>query len=375
MILSLALPLALSLVMPAANPRGTINQLWEWRGQSIRYQALGDERGPAEAPSVVFVHGLFVNADHWRQNLDAVARAGYRAYAIDLLGYGYSSKPSPTGLEAAAISGEARRDLSELPVVDLGSASGARRPRVPVEQRHPVVGSCYNFFTWSEQLVDFVEQVVGAEQATFVCNSIGSISSLQAAVDRPDLVNGVMIVNPNFRELHVAEQPDLFRPIMMPLVSAVQATLRERGHGLFNALAKPDTVKQILKEPYHNPDSVTDELVDVLLTPLLLPGSADVVFDTLSYSAGPLPEQLLQDDRLSSTPVWVCYGEKDPWTPAQRVEALSQYAPVERVLPLQDVGHCPHDEAPEKVNPLIVDFLQRVAKREGSLTEPTNVAA
>lgn len=99
-------------------------------------------------------------------------------------------------------------------------------------------------------------QVVGAEQATFVCNSIGSISSLQAAVDRPDLVNGVMIVNPNFRELHVAEQPDLFRPIMMPLVSAVQATLRERGHGLFNALAKPDTVKQILKEPYHNPDSV-----------------------------------------------------------------------------------------------------------------------
>eukprot|EP00967_Tisochrysis_lutea_P156412 scaffold315173_cov36-Tisochrysis_lutea.AAC.3 len=123
------------------------------------------------------------------------------------------------------------------------------------------------------------------------------------------------------------------------------------------------------------PTQVTDELVDVLLTPLLLPGSADVVFDTLSYSAGPLPEQLLQDDRLSSTPVWVCYGEKDPWTPAQRVEALSQYAPVERVLPLQDVGHCPHDEAPEKVNPLIVDFLQRVAKREGSLTEPTNVAA
>ena len=31
---------------------------------------------------------------------------------------------------------------------------------------------------------------------------------------------------------------------------------------------------------------VTDELVDVLLTPLLSPGAADVVFDTLSYSAG-----------------------------------------------------------------------------------------
>ena len=31
---------------------------------------------------------------------------------------------------------------------------------------------------------------------------------------------------------------------------------------------------------------MTDELVDVLLTPLLSPGAADVVFDTLSYSAG-----------------------------------------------------------------------------------------
>ena len=74
-------------------------------------------------------------------------------------------------------------------------------------------------------------------------------------------------------------------------------------------------MQQILKEPYFDADMVTDELVDVpptaplppadrgahplrpgsdffflqvLLTPLLQPGSADVVFDTLSYSAAPL---------------------------------------------------------------------------------------
>jgi pimeloyl-ACP methyl ester carboxylesterase len=106
---------------------------------------------------------------------------------------------------------------------------------------------------------------------------------------------------------------------------------------------------------------VTDELVDVLLTPLLGPGAADVVFDTLSYSAGPLPEQLLQDPRLSDIPVWVCYGLEDPWTSAQRVEALLSFPPVERVVPLAGVGHCPHDEAPERVNPLIIDFMRRVA--------------
>ena len=42
---------------------------------------------------------------------------------------------------------------------------------------------------------------------------------------------------------------------------------------------------------------VTDELVDVLLTPLLSPGAADVVFDTLSYSAG-----------MCTACVWHVYG-------------------------------------------------------------------
>ena len=171
-------------------------------------------------------------------------------------------------------------------------------------------------------------------------------------------VNGVAIVNVNFRELHVSEQPALLRPLVMPLVRTIQRTLRENGQPLFDALAKPGTVKQILKEPYYDASTVTDELVDVLLSPLLLEGSADVVFDTLSYSAGPLPEQLLGSPKLKA-PVWVCWGERDPWTPSARVQALDRFDSVERVVPLADVGHCPHDEAPQLVNPLLIDFVKR----------------
>ena len=36
---------------------------------------------------------------------------------------------------------------------------------------------------------------------------------LQAALDEAELFNGLMILNPNFRELHVAEQPDFLPPI------------------------------------------------------------------------------------------------------------------------------------------------------------------
>ncbi len=147
----------------------------------------------------------------------------------------------------------------------------------------------------------------------------------------------------------------------MPIVRSVQSLLRNNGQGLFDALAKPDTVKQILMEPYVISEAVDDELVDVLLTPLLSPGASDVVFDTLSYSAGPLPEQQLNEESFPDTPVWIVYGSKDPWTPAARVEKMQDLSSVEKVIRLDGVGHCPHDEAPELVNPLLFEFMERVS--------------
>jgi len=345
------------------------NQFWDWRGQKIRYISDGLEN--EGAPCILFVHGLFVNADHWRKNIPALAAEGYRTYAVDLLGNGYSSKPSPCGPAAKALTGENNRPYvaTGMANVKLGTASGGMR-QSDVALAHPL-GSCYNFYTWAEQLVDFADEVIkpGDGKLIIVANSIGTMSTLQAAIDRPNLVDGVFVINPNFRELHVAESPGFIQPA----VRAVQGFLRANGQPLFDSLAKPGTVKNILMEPYAVKAAVTDELVDVLLTPLLQPGSADVVFDTLSYSAGPLPEQQLQDAALvggpgsgTGTAVEVCYGALDPWTPGPRVAALDRYAPVRRVTKLDGVGHCPHDEAPELVNPLVADFAKRIVAARGT---------
>jgi pimeloyl-ACP methyl ester carboxylesterase len=48
-----------------------------------------------EKASVLCLHGFGGNADQWRKNLPVLSQAGYRSYAMDLLGYGYSDKPSP----------------------------------------------------------------------------------------------------------------------------------------------------------------------------------------------------------------------------------------------------------------------------------------
>ena len=250
--------------------------------------------------------------------------------------------------------------------------------KADVDLRHPL-SSPYNFYTWAEQINDFLREVVlpqsQQQTTTIVCNSIGTISSLQAVIDAPELFDGLFIVNPNFRELHSAEVP--FPEVSMPIVRLIQSCLRNYGYPLFQALAKPDVVEKILREPYHVHSAIDDDLVDVLLTPLLTRGAADVVFDTLSYSAGPLPEQLLSDPAYPAlkVPVWVCYGQKDPWTPSQRVDNMITFDAVERVIPLPNAGHCPHDETPELVNPLLIEFLQRVkaSGRTGSASSSFEV--
>ena len=79
--------------------------------------------------------------------------------------------------------------------------------------------------------------------------------------------------------------------------------------------------------------------------------------ETRVYSAGPLPEPLLEDQRLQAA-VQICFGEADPWTPPARVRALERFRSVRSVVGLPGVGHCPHDEAPELVNSMIVDFVR-----------------
>jgi pimeloyl-ACP methyl ester carboxylesterase len=348
-------------VPPAISPAtGLPNQLFEWKEhQQIRYQVAGPEKGEP----IILVHGLFVNSDHWRKTLKALGDEGYHAFALDLWGCGYSDKPPSQSAAAQAVNGENGRFDD-----DAHPAGGVKTRIMDVELKHPL-GSPYNFYTWSELVTDFCRDVVlkddtAHSSATLVCNSIGTMTALQAVLDTPELYKGVFCVSPNFRELHSAEVA--FPKLTMPVLRQTQSLLRRYGQIAFDALAKPATVKTILETPYAVTSAVDDTLVQVLLDPLLTEGASQVVFDTLSYSAGPLPEQQLAMFP-ENKPVWIGYGEADPWTPGPRVEALKKYPAVECVQSWPGVGHCPHDEAPEQVHPFLFQFLDRL--RTGGLKD------
>ncbi|RLN34727.1 putative hydrolase YugF-like [Panicum miliaceum] len=103
-------------------------------------------------------------------------------------------------------------------------------------------------------------------------------------------------------------------------------------------------------------NNVTDELVQIILQPGLDPGTVDVFLEFICYSGGPLPEELLP---LVKCPVLVAWGEKDPWEPVELGRAYASFDTVEDFVVLPEVGHCPQDEAPELVNPLVQSFVER----------------
>ena len=400
------------LISPAT---GLKNQIYEWKyGQRIRYQV----NGPVDGTPIILVHGLFVNSDHWRKTLLGLPKeeGNYRVYAFDMLGMGYSSKPPIDSDIAQAINGETDRRHHQggnvlssqgnnesdfvSKNIELTSGCGTKRRVCDVDLKHPLK-SPYNFYTWSDVLTGFARDIVLQDQGhhsdergatkqkiALVSNSKGTVTCLQAMMDdvNDELFSGVFGMSPNFRELHPAEME--YPTLTFPILKRIQSLLRNPsiGHRLYNqALKNPDTIKNILLgDPYQVKDAVDDALVQVLRDPLLhAPGAASVVMDTLSYSGGPLIEQQLSDMQISRRdedhdennrsrkrpPIWFLYGKDDPWTPSGRMEALNERQNVGRVIGLDGVGHCPHDEAPELVHPLLVDFLKQARSQDIALEE------
>ncbi len=57
---------------------------WEWRGHMCNYISAGEDN---DGPIVVLVHGFGAKIYHWRYPVQALARQGFRVYALCMLGY------------------------------------------------------------------------------------------------------------------------------------------------------------------------------------------------------------------------------------------------------------------------------------------------
>lgn len=287
-------------------------QTWMWQGFPICYQTQG-----TQGPPVILVHGFGASWGHWRKNIPELAKT-CRVYALDLIGFGGSAKPTP----------------------------GELKPGEQIE---------YTFETWGQQVADFCQQVIG-EPAFLVGNSIGCIVVMQAAVLNPAIAHKLALLNCSLRLLHDRKRITLpfHRRLGAPLLQRILKT-RWIGHYFFKQLANPKTVRKILLKAYVRSEAVTEELIELLMAAAGDSGAADVFLAFTGYSQGPLPEDLLA---VLPCPAILLWGEKDPWEPISLGQELARFPQVEKFIPLPEVGHCPQDEAPELVNPILQDWIR-----------------
>ncbi|GBF80646.1 hypothetical protein AsFPU1_2050 [Aphanothece sacrum FPU1] len=292
--------------LPLDSMTDTTDKIWMWRGFPIAYQNQGDT-----GPAVVLVHGFGASWGHWRKNLPVLGQT-CRCYAIDLIGFGGSAKPTPD---------------QEID---------------------------YTFETWGQQINDFCREVIGSP-AFLVGNSIGCVVVMQAAIADPEWVLGVAAINCSLRLLHERKRANLpwYRRFGASIATKILNN-KAIGSFFFQQIAKPRTLRNILLKAYHRQEAVTDELIEILLKPARDEGAADVFLAFTRYAGGPLPEALLPMLPCRAILLW---GMNDPWEPIEIGKEWANFPTVDRFIPLEGVGHCPQDEAPELVNPILQEWI------------------
>jgi pimeloyl-ACP methyl ester carboxylesterase len=290
-------------------------QVWMWRDYRIQYTTIG------QGQPLVLIHGFGASIGHWRNNMPALAAGGYQVFALDLLGFGGSEQP-------------------------------------PID---------YTLELWQTLLQDFWTAHI-QKPAIWIGNSIGALLALMMAADAPEMTAGAVLLNCAGGLNH---RPEELNPLLRMVMGLFAQIVSSPAFGplLFDLIRQKHRIRRTLHQVYRNPDAITDELVDLLYAPSCNPGAQQVFASILTAPPGPAPAQLLPNvDR----PLLVLWGEDDPWTPVNGGQIFQQFAqsqPIE-FISIPKTGHCPHDERPEIVNSLILDWLNRDTL---TIDRPTNL--
>ncbi len=286
-------------------------------GIRLHVAELGD------GPLVLLLHGFPEFWWTWRHQLVALAAAGYRAVAVDLRGYGDSDKP-PRGYDGWTLAGD---------VAGLTKALG--------EGRAHLVGHAW-----------------------------GGLLAWTVAALHPRLVRSLSVLSaphPLALRRAIARDPrgqgrasrHLFR-FQLPIWP--ERWLTRDDAAAVEAMLRAWSGPKWLVDPEF--DEVARRDREAMLV-------AGVAHSALEYHRWAVRSQLRGEGRRFAEalrrrlpmPVLQVQGELDPVvlpTTAAAVSSRWLARPASyQVLP--DVGHLPHQEAPDQVNRILVNFLARHA--------------
>ncbi|HUL02840.1 MAG TPA: alpha/beta hydrolase [Gemmatimonadales bacterium] len=258
-------------------------------GTNVRYVDTG--RGTP----VIFLHGFGASIYVWRDILEPVAAAGFRALAFDNRGFGLSDKPA---------NGYGNADYAHL----LGA---------------------------------FMDSL-GIPDAVIVGHSMGGAIAAEFALAHPSRVRGLVLMDAAGFGVRI---PFALRVVGWPGVGRIASALRGRW-----------ITARLLRSTYALPARVSEADVDQYYAPVADPDFgralrgvlADFRFDALRGRLSAVAE-----------PTLVLWGEQDRLIPLWVGRAVALELPRAALVPVPKTGHALPEEAPAEVARLLIAFLQK----------------
>ena len=331
-VLLLAVALVLAGFRVAADRRETLSR-FDAAPKSGRFVRAADvhlfvqEEGPADGQPVVLIHGTGAWSEIWRGTMRSLAGAGYRAVAVDMPPFGYSSLPT---------SG------------DYGDDAQARR----------IIG-----------LLDALR----FERATLVGHSFGGRPTMQAVFTAPQRVERLVLVDAALdlargcldaevrgchtvvRDSFPASQPS------GPWLARTLLRVRALRESVVSAtLSNPMLTGRLLSRLVANHDVVTPERIAMLQRPFTLqgwtPGLAGwlVPFTTTRTSSLATDRSRYPDLAM---PTMVLWGARDSLTPMAEGMDIARLIPNAHWEVLPSAGHIPAIEDPGNFDSALLEFL------------------
>ena len=296
-----------------------MKQIWNWKNFQIAWQV--EENDNISEIAILLIHGFGACKDHWRfnqKNISSIAPC----YSLDLIGFGESSQPN-----------------SQISYENKNSQSFN-----------------YCFDNWSQQVNDFCQEIV-KKPVLLIGNSIGGVIALNTSKNLSQKCLGVILIDCAQRTMDDKRLPEqsLLMRFLRPVIKTI---VRQRvlSSNLFKTAANKAFIEKILKVAYPSGNNVDKELIDMLFKPTQREGASEAFRGFINLFDDHLAPDLLNKLEI---PVHLVWGGKDPWEPVKEAQKWYEtFECVKSINIISEAGHCPHDEMPEKVNPILRKLIQ-----------------
>lgn len=260
--------------------------------------------------TVVLIHGLASNKSSFYETVPALARR-YRVHAIDMPGFGYSSKPLIAAYDAPWFARAMRR--------------------------------------WMDAM--------GIERAHLVGNSLGGRVAIELALTEPDRVASLSLLAPSMAWRRRRE--------LVPLLKLLRPELSVLPHQI-----RPAMIRRQFEAMFARPERIDSSVAELALEEFCSHYRSRAARMALYTTARniPLEEPFGPSGfwtRLAGLkrPTMFVWGDRDRLSPAGFARHVGELLPDARMELLEECGHAPQIELPGQTNRLLLDFIGRYAAK------------